>query len=118
MLIILGPFCKHLGKSNFMPIWKNALLELTRLFSWVLLCLQRVFILMIIKLKQLKLGHNPPICNKCSFLGLAGFYRRFVKDFSAIASPLHALSKKNAPFVWGHSQSTAFEELKSLLTHA
>ena len=34
-----------------------------------------------------------------SFLGLAGFYRRFVKNFSIIAAPLHALSKKNAPFV-------------------
>ena len=34
-----------------------------------------------------------------SFLGLAGFYHRSVKDFSTIASPLHALSKKNAPFV-------------------
>ena len=53
-----------------------------------------------------------------SFLGLAGFYCRFVKDFSTIASPLHALSKKNAPFVWGPSQSTAFDELKSFLTHA
>jgi hypothetical protein len=41
-----------------------------------------------------------------SFLGLARFYRRFVKDFSTIASPLHALSKKNAPFVWGPSQDT------------
>ena len=39
-----------------------------------------------------------------SFLGLAGFYHRFVKDFSTIASPLHALSKKNAPFVWGPSK--------------
>ena len=53
-----------------------------------------------------------------SFLGLAGFYRRFVKDFSTIASPLHALSKKNAPFVWGTSQDIAFNELKNLLTHA
>ena len=44
-----------------------------------------------------------------SFLGLAGFYRRFVKDFSTIAAPLHALSKKNAPFVWGSLQSTAFD---------
>ena len=34
-----------------------------------------------------------------SFLGLAGFYHLFVKDFSTIASPLHALSKKNAPFL-------------------
>ena len=53
-----------------------------------------------------------------SFLGLVGFYRRFVKDFSTIASPLHAFSKKNAPFVWGPSQDTAFNELKNLLTHA
>ena len=53
-----------------------------------------------------------------SFLGLAGFYRRFAKDFNTIAAPLHALSKKNAPFVWGSLQSTAFDELKSLLTHA
>jgi hypothetical protein len=35
-----------------------------------------------------------------SVLGLAGFYRHFVKDFSTIASPLHAWSKKNAPFIW------------------
>ena len=37
---------------------------------------------------------------------------------STIAPPLHALSKKNAPFAWGPLQSTAFDELKSLLTHA
>ena len=48
-----------------------------------------------------------------SFLGLAGFYRCFVKDFSTIASPLHALSKKNAPFIWGPSKDTAFNDLKS-----
>ena len=53
-----------------------------------------------------------------SFLGLAGFYHRFVKEFSTIASPLHALSKNNAPFVWGPTQDTTFNELKNLLTHA
>ena len=36
----------------------------------------------------------------CSFFGIASFDHRFVKDFSTIALPLHALSKKNAPFVW------------------
>lgn len=53
-----------------------------------------------------------------SFLGLAGFYRRFVKDFSTIALPLHALSKKIVPSVWGPSQDTVFDELKNFLTHA
>ena len=52
------------------------------------------------------------------FLGLAGFYRQFVKDFSTIASPLHALSKKYTPFVWGPYQDIALNELKNLLTHA
>ena len=53
-----------------------------------------------------------------SFLGLAGFYLRFAKYFSTIAAPFQDSSKKNAPFVWGPLQSTAFVELKSLLTHA
>ena len=58
------------------------------------------------------------LATSMKFPRLAGFYRRFVKDFSTIASPLHALSKKNAPFVWGPSQDSAFHELKNLLTHA
>ena len=35
-----------------------------------------------------------------SFLGLAGYYRRFVEDFSRIASPLTQLTRKGTPFVW------------------
>ncbi|KAK1680979.1 hypothetical protein QYE76_041827, partial [Lolium multiflorum] len=53
-----------------------------------------------------------------SFHGLAGFYRRFVKDFSTIACPLNELTKKNVPFVWGKSQQNAFDELKKRLTEA
>ena len=71
------------------------------------------------KIKAIKTWPQPTNLQQVrSFLGLAGFYRRFVKNFSTIAAPLHTLSKKNAPFVWGPSQDTAFNELKTLLTHA
>src|SRR5438034_11765022 len=53
-----------------------------------------------------------------SFLGLAGFYRRFVRDFSTIAAPLHELTKKGVPFQWGQMQQQAFDALKSTLTQA
>lgn len=52
-----------------------------------------------------------------SFLGLAGFYRRFVKDFSTIAAPMNELTKK-VPFKWGLAQEKAFQELKDKLTTA
>ena len=60
------------------------------------------------KIKAIKTWPQPTNLQQVrSFLGLVGFYHRFVKDFSTIAAPLHALSKKNAPFVWGSLQSTA-----------
>ena len=53
-----------------------------------------------------------------SFHGLAGFYRRFVRDFSTIAAPLNELTKKGVDFKWGNSQENAFQELKNRLTEA
>ncbi|WVZ66641.1 LOW QUALITY PROTEIN: hypothetical protein U9M48_015831 [Paspalum notatum var. saurae] len=53
-----------------------------------------------------------------SFLGLAGYYRRFIKDFSKIAKPMTSLTKKNAKFVWGPKCEEGFRELKKLLTTA
>ncbi|CAM8902531.1 unnamed protein product [Rhodiola kirilowii] len=47
-----------------------------------------------------------------SFHGLAGFYRRFVKDFSTIASPLNELIKKGVVFKWDVPQENSFKELK------
>ena len=52
------------------------------------------------------------------FVGLASYYRRFVKDFASIAEPLHALTKKHAQFRWSEECQAAFNELKGLLTTA
>jgi hypothetical protein len=53
-----------------------------------------------------------------SFLGLAGFYRHFVKDFSTIVAPLNDLMKKGIPFYWGAAQEHSFNTLIDKLTHA
>ncbi|KAD6454523.1 hypothetical protein E3N88_09229 [Mikania micrantha] len=53
-----------------------------------------------------------------SFLGLAGYYRRFIQDFARIASPLTKLTRKDVKFVWGDDQEKAFNELKFKLTQA
>jgi hypothetical protein len=53
-----------------------------------------------------------------SFLGLVGFYRRFMWDFSIIAGPLNDLMKKGVLFCWGAAQDQAFHTLIDMLTHA
>ena len=51
-----------------------------------------------------------------SFLGLAGYYRRYVKGFAAIAAPLFALTRKEALFHWSEDCQAAFDQLKTRLT--
>ncbi|KAL0534284.1 hypothetical protein IC582_028573 [Cucumis melo] len=53
-----------------------------------------------------------------SFLGLAGYYRRFVEDFSRIATPLTQLTRKGAPFVWSKACEDSFQNLKQKLVTA
>ena len=53
-----------------------------------------------------------------SFLGLAGYYRRFVKGFSVIASPLTRLLRKGIKFEWSDKCQNSFEQLKEMLVEA
>jgi hypothetical protein len=53
-----------------------------------------------------------------SFIGLAGYYRRFVRDFSKIAAPLTKLTRKGMKYIWTQECQSAFEELKGRLISA
>jgi hypothetical protein len=54
----------------------------------------------------------------CSFLGLAGYYHRFIKDFSKITKPMTRLLEKNKDFDWTEECQVNFKELKKRLTSA
>ena len=51
------------------------------------------------------------------FLGLANYYRRFVKDFAKLAKPLNNLTRKEEKWMWGEEQQRAFEQLKTVFTN-
>ncbi|XP_027151875.1 uncharacterized protein LOC113751928 [Coffea eugenioides] len=53
-----------------------------------------------------------------SFLGLAGYYRRFIQDFSKISGPMTELTKKGNKFIWTPNCESSFQELKRRLTSA
>ena len=53
-----------------------------------------------------------------SFLGLAGYYRRFIEDFSRRVAPMTRLTMKEVKFVWDDSCERAFQELKRRLASA
>lgn len=53
-----------------------------------------------------------------SFMGLANYYRRFVKNFAQIAKPINDLLKNDVPFQWDVAQQQAFDSIKQHLTNA
>ncbi|KAL4339218.1 hypothetical protein GQ457_08G027450 [Hibiscus cannabinus] len=69
---------------------------------------------------QTILDWRPPrnVSEVRSFLGLAGYYRRFMKGFSVIALPLTKLLRKDQPFEWSKDRQRIFDKLKQALTHA
>ena len=50
------------------------------------------------------------------FLGLANYYRHFVKDFSKVALPMNKLTRKDEKWKWGKEQERAFKQLKNIFT--
>ncbi|GJS26572.1 reverse transcriptase domain-containing protein [Tanacetum coccineum] len=65
-----------------------------------------------------KLPHPTTVKGVCSFLGHAGFYRRFIQDFSKIARPMTHLLEKETPFFFSKECIESFNTLKRKLTEA
>nr|GFA31631.1 reverse transcriptase domain-containing protein [Tanacetum cinerariifolium] len=65
-----------------------------------------------------KLPHPTTVKGIRSFLGHAGFYRRFIKDFLKISRPMTHLLEKNSPFIFSNDCIQAFRNLKEKLTEA
>jgi len=50
------------------------------------------------------------------FLGLANYYRRFIKDFARVVRPMNMLTRKDEKWWWGEEQQKAFNKLKQVFT--
>ena len=71
--------------------------------------------------KTLAIQHmNPPTTPKQvrAFLGLVGYYRKFIKGFAKVAKPLTLLTRQQVKFEWTHNHQTAFEHLKNAIVQA
>ncbi|XP_025664647.1 uncharacterized mitochondrial protein AtMg00860-like [Arachis hypogaea] len=69
------------------------------------------------KVKAIKEWEPPnKVSELRSFLGLANYYRRFIKGYSAKAAPLTDLLKKNHSWEWSNECQKAFDELKAAIT--
>ena len=71
------------------------------------------------KVEVLKSWERPKLVFEIrSFLGLAGYYRRFFEDFSRLVAPMTRLTQKEVKFDWDDQCEEAFQELKRRLTSA
>ena len=63
---------------------------------------------------------KPPrnVMELCSFMGLAGYYRRFIKEFSMTGAPMTRLLQKNVRFEWSEMCQASFKKLKAFLIEA
>ncbi|GJR83710.1 reverse transcriptase domain-containing protein [Tanacetum coccineum] len=71
------------------------------------------------KIESIKDWESPKTPTEiCQFLGLAGYYRRFIKGFSKINRPMTKLTQKSVKFNWGEKEETNFQTLKQKLCSA
>nr|GEZ84345.1 putative reverse transcriptase domain-containing protein [Tanacetum cinerariifolium] len=71
------------------------------------------------KIESVKNWASPKLPTEiCQFLGLAGYYRRFIEGFSKIAKPMTKLTQEKVKFEWGDKQEAAFQLLKQKLCSA
>ena len=71
--------------------------------------------------KAAKIHDWPPcknVTDVCAFLGVTGYMRVWIKNYSSIARPLHDLTHKNQPFVWSKEHTTAMQSLKDAIVHS
>ncbi|GJR62069.1 putative nucleotidyltransferase, ribonuclease H [Tanacetum coccineum] len=72
-----------------------------------------------VKIESIKDWESPKTLTEIrQFLGLAGYYRRFIEGFSKIAKPMTKLTQKSVKFNWGEKEETAFQTLKQKLCSA
>ncbi|GKD69147.1 putative reverse transcriptase domain-containing protein [Tanacetum coccineum] len=72
-----------------------------------------------VKIEAIKSWAAPATPTEVSqFLGLAGYYRRFIEGFSLISKPLTKLTQKNKKYEWGKEEEEAFQTLKQKLCSA
>jgi len=66
------------------------------------------------KISEIVSWHRPKTVHEVwQFLGLCGYYRRYVQDYACIAAPLHELTKLGEQFVWTEERDNAYEKLKT-----
>ena len=72
-----------------------------------------------VKIKAIKEWPTPSTRKELrSFLGLAGYYRRFIEKFAHRVMPMSELLKESVPWSWSHAQDNAFNDIKSAMTTA